>query len=521
MPEKGSKRVSPPRAWFAWFGLIVYIGLIIGIAHRATPYGSPDEAANAFFVHQQATSGQAMVQTDLTSAELAYAHPRSMVVQGNRLLSASFLGLVQVGGWAEHWFGLEASRLVVPVLSILAVMAFYSLLRRFWSPGWSWLGTALLAANPVWVQFQTLPMFHNGAFVSMLVITGYCLRRQFERPSWRWAAAVGVAYGLALYFRPVEVFWTGPLIAIVLLTMPGRWKWFPTVVIVTAIIQLPWLLADRSLYGSVLATGYTPESPVAINSTSSLATSLNRLLTPPGGWSLHFLSSAWWYFFLLLPANSALAVSAMVIYFRRKFVDWHKIVKLGLVSLLVVFPLAYYGSWDLYPLLPASNVGSLSSYSRYWLPLYLAMIPGMVLILKRLVARPVLLSMVVIVLLGSQIVMIGWHPGSGLAVRWQRQDQAVALRTGVLDHTPASAVIIAGQADKYLVDQRLTGSSLPTTETQWTALRSLVTDHHVFILQSAAGRTIDQLRSLLASHHLALSSPVTVTHDQLWQVIPS
>ncbi len=508
-------------------GTVVLAAVLIGwatlwVSHHSFPYGSPDEAANALMARQVATTGQPKLETHLTPSQLSLVHPRSLIVRGSQLESGSFLGLVDSLGVIWRWFGTWAAFSVVPILSLAAAAAFFSLLRRFWSLGWSLVGTSLLVTNPVWFQFQTLPMFHNGAFVSLLIITGYCLRRQFERPSWRWAALIGLAYGGAIFFRPVEAIWTAPLIGIVLLTMPGRWKWLMTWLVVSAALQLPWVWQDHVLYGSALATGYTPDGTFSTSQGGSILTSAVRLITPAGGhWSWHWLSSAWWYFFLILPANSALALASVFSYFQRKFVDWHKIIKLGLVSVFVIFPLVYYGSWNLYPLLPSSAVGSLSSYSRYWIPLYVAMIPGIVQMLKRLVGRPWIAGTVFSLLLASQIIMIGWHPGSGLHVRWQRQARAESLRNAVLTATPTDAVILAGQADKYLMDQRLVGSRLPATQPEWLVLGELAQSHHLYILQSVLGGSSQQAQHLMSSHQLEIDQHLSVGQDTLWRIRPS
>ncbi len=523
MRNRKIESAPPWGSWSIWVSLFLCSAVIVAVAVRATSYGSPDEAANAFFIHQLATTGQPVAATGLNSTELSYIHPRSMVIQGSLLKSGSFLGLIQVDGFVEHLFGPGTSRAVVPILSLIALAAFYGLLRRFWSHSWALLGTTLLAVNPVWFQFQTLPMFHNGAFASLLVVTGYFLRRQFEQPSWRWATAVGLAYGAALYFRPIEVIWTGPLMAIVLLTMPGRWKWFSLVVGLTLLVQTPWLVADQHVYGSALSTGYTPDGVVSGEpNATSVVTTLWHLFLPAGGqWSLHFLSSFWWYFVLMLPASSVLAAASLGVYFRRKFVTWKKVLKLTVVTALAFFPFIYYGSWNLYPLLSSSRVGTLSSYDRYWMIMFVAVIPGVVIMLKRLWSiRPWLAAVATILLLSSHIAMIVWHPGSGLLVRWERQREARQLTRAVAAATQTPSVIIAGQADKYFVGERLTAYGLPTTARQWLVLMSLSSQRPTYLLDSATSLSPAALQTTLGAHHLSLGQKIAVSHDTLWRIGP-
>ena len=51
-------------------------------------------------------------------------------------------------------------------------------------------------------------------------------------------------------------------------------------------------------------------------------------------------------------------------YFRRKYVAWSKSLKLTVISLIGLFPLVYYGTWNLYPATPSADVGALASYAR-------------------------------------------------------------------------------------------------------------------------------------------------------------
>lgn len=511
---------SRPASWFVWLrwiALVLYGVLLVGVSLHAEPFGSPDEAANALMARQVAQTGSARLPTQLAPEALAAFHGRSLLTIGQNIVPGSFVGFIYAAGWlGALWTGAEL--LLVPLLALVAVFGFYGLLRRFWSPGWAFLGASLVAINPVWFQFQTLPMFHNGAFVSLLILAGYCLRRQFERPSWRWSIVTGGAYGAAILMRPVEILWTGPLIAIVLLTMPNRWKWFSAAVATAVLLQLPWLLTDIHLYGSALATGYTPDGAVKTATTTGAFSSLVSIVTPVGGWSMHSLSSAWWYLLLMLPANSALAIAAVVIYFRRKFATWQKILKLSLVSVFVLFPLIYYGSLDLYPLLPASRVGTLASYDRYWLVLFVAMIPGVVLMLKRYAAQRLVLITVVGLLVSSQAAMIVWHPGSGLLARWERQRNAARLRQDVIAQTPITAIVISGQADKYFYGLRQTATNFPNTASGHKLLKSTLQDQPVYVLASALPMAADDENSLIAADGLFLTKIGDVYRDTLWQV---
>lgn len=513
---------SPPTRWFlvvAIASVVTWLVLTGWIVTHTSTVGSPDEAANQLFTQHLATTDSYRISTGLTAAQTAVIHPRSVAVQGSDLLPGSFLGLVQAGALMAKVFGLGAERFLTPLLTLVALVALYLIFRRFWGRWWALLGVTLLAIHPVFFEFATLPYLHNGAFAAMLVVAGWCLLRLLEQSSPGRSLLFGLAYGLALFFRPVEVLWTGPIVAVILLVRPGGWRWLGLAAAATLTCQIPWLLVNHQLFGSWLSSGYTPSGVFSdAAGLSAVATPVMRLFTPPGGqWSWHWLSSTWWFLILLLPTWSVMAVVSLGVYFRRKYTTPSKALKLSLISLLGVFPLVYYGTWNLYPQIPAAKIGALASYARYWLPLYVAMTPGVILVLRRITPRWLLVGVVGMMVV-SQLTVIITQPVSGLQARFAADRQARQRRQFMLGQTPVSAVIVAGSQDKYLYDARLTIFALPSTKTSWSIFQQLVQARPVFLLAAPNQYNLPQLIDQLTIQHLQLSDEVTVNRDQLWRI---
>ena len=275
--------------------IVTWLAVTGWIVTKTSTLGSPDEAANRNFITQLASTGDYHIPSPLSPAQLKLFHPRSVLIQGTHILPGSFLGLIQVGAILDRLAGPGASRMLTPLLSLACLLALYSIFRRFWSRGWSLLAVSLLAIHPVFLQFATLPYMHNGAFAAMLGISGLALLRLLELPT-KWRAVIfGMAYGLALYFRPIEVLWTGPIVAIVLLAR-GQWKNLSLATLIAFLFQFPWLATNRQLYGSWFSSGYTPDGIFSDQLGTGAVTALVwRLFVPPGGWSWHWLSSAWWF----------------------------------------------------------------------------------------------------------------------------------------------------------------------------------------------------------------------------------
>ena len=110
-------------------------------------YDSPDETANAFWAGRVA-AGQPLAIADPIVGEAGGAvHPRSMAVRGDLLLPGSFPGSFLLFGALQ-----PVSRLpfwmMTPLITALAGLAFYGLLRRLFPEG----RTALFAAALFYLQ---------------------------------------------------------------------------------------------------------------------------------------------------------------------------------------------------------------------------------------------------------------------------------------------------------------------------------------------------------------------------------
>lgn len=515
-------RTEPPasRAFFITAGLSALLWLLsIGwIAVTSVGLRSPDEAVNRYFIQRLATTGNLTVETGLLPVQLEVLRPRSVVVDGSTIKPGSFLGLIEVGGLIQRLSGAVGVRLLTPLIIFAGCVALFRVFRRFWGRWWSLLGVIAVAFHPAIFTYSTLPYLHNGAFLGSLMISGWCLLRLLEYPTFFRAIVAGLAFGGALFFRPIEAIWTAPLIIILLF---ARRLWLPAVVFVlgVVIVQLPWLIMNITTYGSMLTTAYTPSG--VFNSESALSTisePTRRLLTPPGGvWNWHWLSSAWWYLVLLTPVWSLMAVLATGAYVKRKFGSWKKVVKLSLIGVVALFPLVYYGTWDLYPTTPAQDVGVYAGYVRYWLPYYVAMAAGVVVLLRQL-RQPALVLAVFTFMLGSQIIAIWNHPASGLRSRMSSDDRVQQQRLGVLLNTEDDAIIIAGQHDKQFFDLRLSVPRLPQLDADWVHLKSVARSRPLYYYAAPGDGALEGNETQLIQFGFEVRERARIGNDVLFRL---
>jgi len=501
-------------------GLLMLVWIVLSgwFVARVTIVGSPDEAANRYFMTHLAQTGQYRVDTGVSAEALNYLHPRSMATQGQFLASGSFLGLVQTGAVMMKLGGAGAEKILIPMVSLAGLVAMFFVFRRFWGRWWSLFGAVLIALHPAFFEYATLPYMHNGALVALLMIAAWATLRLLEQPTVWKSILVGLSYGGALFFRPVEVLWTAPAL-IILLVARKLWRELIFVGIVTVLVQLPWLLINKEIYGSYLSSGYTPSGVFSDAVGGEAVTApLKKIFTPPGGeWSWHWLSSTWWYFILFLPTWPAAALVAISRYFHRKYVSWSKSLKLSVISLIGIFPLIYYGTWNLYPTTPAADVGALASYVRYWLPLYIVMAPGVIIVLRFIQRRAVYISVAAILLI-AQASTIWLHPVSGLRARLHANTKNENIRRQVVAVTESNAIIIAGHADKYFQQDRLSGFRLPQNEGEWKILQTVVNQRPVYLYVAVGAVDTAQAATTMADFQLQMEKVLTINRETLWKI---
>lgn len=494
-------------------GWLVFLGLT---SWRYSTPGSPDEAGNALIARQLAATNTYRVPVALSPRQLEVYRPRSLSTQGSTLTSGSFLGFVQVQAAGQRLFGDAGPIVVTLALLAGAIIALYRIGRRYWEWPWALLACGLIATMPAVAIFNTLPWHHAAIFTSLLVLTGLAVLRFQEHQTIGRAMIIGAVYGLALMIRPVDVLFTGPAVAVVMLAHHRGWLYGLIALGVALVVQLPWLIAGWHLFGGFLATGYTTTG-ISPTSDGQAGLAWWRIFVPPGGWSWHFWQAGWEGIVTPVPAVSAMAILSLVAYVRRKFTSLKKVVKIGAVSIFTVYYIVYYGSLDLRPL-TFTAVGFQISYIRYWLPLMAAMAAGVMVFLRGLSGLPrrtgILLGLTVI--LANAVTTI-WHD-SGFVGQARRDASQVAIQRGVLAATEPTSMIVAYNYDKVLVGRRLTSYRGPMNDSEWQLLAEIVAERPTYMLVTPVSPPLDQLASGAAQQQLRLERLSTISDATLWRL---
>lgn len=418
-----------------------------GYFNTGTKFDWPDETAAAFLTAQVANHNRLSMAEPLNTVVPNLVYPRSLKIENNKLVPASFYGLPLIYGLIAKITGLKIVLYFTLIFFCLALLALYDILKRIHSPTLAFCSTLLIMFHPGIWYYALHSYLPNILFLSLTIISIWfmVIRRK--------NLLAGIFLGLAFLVRPAEFYW---LIIIILSALyTGRSylskraviSFFVPIILSVAIL----LIMNQSIYGSYFNTGY------------GSATDLNN-----NGWlSIFFpfglhLSWTWEnivnYIYNLSPLYFILTwLGVIFALWNYRVLSKEKIFKIILpISIAFTYLLIFYGSWVFTDTI-IYRVGYIGvSYVRYWLPFYFvsAILGGYFLTViyysvKKFKAIVILFLAIfgsIIVFISSDSVLVRYED-SFLKVKSRRVTyQAInALARRIL---PNDAIIISSRSDK-------------------------------------------------------------------------
>ncbi len=396
-----------------------------------TKWTSPDETANYFFSRQfgekQALSyfDQAAVVGD------NLVMPRSLRSDSGWVKPVSFLGIIISYGTIASWLGTGVIPFLTPFFGALGIIFFYFLVSYiFKNKRIGLISAFLLASFPVYIYYTVRSMFHNVLFVVFLIIAAYFLaialggkkkegiweslknkffsfRLEKERNlQMIWALLAGAFSGLAVITRTSELIWLAPVAGIIWIFYARRLGLIKLLLFFAGLFLtlLPVAYWNTVLYQGSFNTGYNAMN----NSLQELSTASTEVVkTTFGGQATKYveyfetLSHNIFYFGF----NKAQSISMFkhyviemftelviiggigflilfiknIFHFRKRYLVYA--IVWGTLSIILIF---YYGSW-LFNDNPNPNSFTIgNSYTRYWLPIYLMLLPLVALAIEKI-----------------------------------------------------------------------------------------------------------------------------------------
>src|SRR6056297_161568 len=373
-------------------------------------YNSPDETANYIFIKNYLQTGQIAIDEPLNLELEKQIQGRSFNVNSHgRLVPQGFVGMIMVYGLIGKIIGLSLIEYLTPLLAVLAVMAFYGLIKRFFSPKIALFSGFLMALHPVFLYYSNRGMMNNIPVLSLVILAVYFWVKIFENEKSKLLFYVLSAFCLALavLMRPSELLWIAVMVLglIIWQRKKIKWSYFSVGLILMIVLALPVLEVNKTLYGSSFTTGYSKldnddgdrvelidisqadrdydkNKQALVVKKNNNVWDLTRAFIEPFGFKEKRLMENFYKFILLIfwwisiPLFLGLA---------KKFIDlMKKKIKRSEKFYLLTYCLSsvavfvYYGSWWLW--LYHSNYDLAKptldiSYVRYFLPIYIFGLP--------------------------------------------------------------------------------------------------------------------------------------------------
>lgn len=376
-------------------------------------WSSPDETANYIFSKLYGQTGQLVVQEDYNLYVQDIMHPRSFRSDHGTMKPVSFLGLPLIYGWLTSFTDYALIPLFTPFFASLGIIVYYLLVKEWLGKQAALLSSVLLAGFPVYIYYTARSMFHNVLFVVLLLagllflLYGLKYARQasgfFDKKiwqknyiSWLFTGLAGLAIGASLSVRTSEAIWVAPVLFLVWIFNIRKWGVLKPVLVVCFILLglMPMFYWNQVLYGNFYFGGYAEMNSsllelgksggeLAITTISGSFGQIRQILSGVLDKIFYFgfhprdsLAMFQAYFVSMFPWLFWPGVAGLALYYsrlrERTRYDWLFLLSLIVAGSILVL---YYGSWNFHdnPDVTQATIGN--SYTRYWLPIYLAFMP--------------------------------------------------------------------------------------------------------------------------------------------------
>lgn len=378
---------------------------------------SPDENANYTFTRLYEESGQLSFYEKYNFISEDIVKPRSYFSYQGEVKPVSFLGIMVFYGGLAKAFGSGIIPFLTPFFASLGLFFYYLLIKKLFGIKNALISFFILFSFPVLFYYSARSMFHNVLFLSFFIIFLYFLvlllqkkapdkklfknnKKEYYKELFNYdflyASLAGVFLGLTVAVRASELIWLVPAGLLLILLKWRKFNLFRLVIIFsfTLIALLPIFYHNQILYDSPFYGGYY-EMNKSLESISYAGGGIIKSFFTGHLRDIKNFSKTIFYtifYFGFHPRQSLQMFDVYVIkmfwYLFFPFVFgflsasiWQrKILKkvwpYGLSWLLLsAILILYYGSWKFVDNPDPNSFTIGNSYTRYWLPIYIFLIP--------------------------------------------------------------------------------------------------------------------------------------------------
>jgi 4-amino-4-deoxy-L-arabinose transferase-like glycosyltransferase len=343
---------------------------------------------------------------------------------------------------------------------VLGIVAFYNCVRIVWGERIARISFFLALFFPGWWYYATLGLFSHVLVVTLILWSLYSYLLYKKTPKFYFSALSGFLVALALFVRLAIAPWFGGIWIVLLFldiyTRRKRMFLFYSVwaIMIGLFFVLPSLLVHQSLFGAVLQTGY-------VLSQEGQRSLFVEIFFPGGIHPATAFKNFYEYAIILFWYVTIPSLLGMLYFFihlgKARLVERKYLFISVAVSLWLII---YYGSWTLTDNINF-NVSIGVAYVRYWLPLFLLLIPFAVYGYTKI--NTLIKSHNISLVVGGSALLL-YVILSAYAVFYQFEDSLVPIkktlainvqiRDEVIETTEEDAVIVSSRHDKVFFPSR-------------------------------------------------------------------
>ena len=499
-------------------------------------WSSPDETANYFFSKKFSLDRELSFFDPAAIEGDNMVMPRSLRSDFGWLKPVSFLGIIIIYGSIAGVIGTATIPFLTPFFAAMGIIFFYFLIKRIFSDRVALWSAFLLATFPVYVYYTVRSMFHNVLFIILLILALYFLiisiekrreKRKFfsfhvKKVNWKnylFAFLGGGFVGLAIITRTSELLWLVPVLGIMWLFYVKRFGLTKLILSLAGLFLalIPVVYWNQILYSSPIYGGYNEMN----RSLDDLSQSSNSMLSSISQGRFDYLNSYVdsikenvFYFgfkydqslemfdhyvidmFPILFYLSLFGLLLLIIRNIRKFKRKHLVYVLMWIVLSVIL-VFYYGSWKFNDNPDPNRFTIGNSYTRYWLPIYLMMMPlaslAIVSLSRALVApfkhvsknvrvyaRTGLQITAMLVIASSSLLFVLYGSEEGLTYLYYNNKAERVTAEKVFELTEPESIIITRYHDKFFFPERRVIMGILPNEEIFSATEKLVKNYPVY-----------------------------------------
>jgi len=364
-------------------------------------WSSPDETANYTFAKLYGQTGEISIFESYNLLVDDIMLPRSFRSDFGVLKPVSFLGIILIYGKIASLFSYKVLPFLTPFFASLGIIYYYLLIKRLFYKQLAFFSSLLLSIFPVYFYYSTRSMFHNVLFIVLLLISVYYAVLAVSKKSFYWRiflfALSGLFLGASIITRTSELIWILPFFFILWIFNIKKVGFLPIVVFLSFVLVgiLPMFYYNQILYGQAFFGGYNQMNN-SIISIGQNSTAIVKAVVVGEKHRLGEIFDSLYKSIFVFGFHPRQSLEMFQSYFVKMFsvLFWpglfgffiylyQAIKKRARKRLAYIFSVAvfsaililYYGSWIFNDNPDPSSRTIGNSYTRYWLPIYMAFIP--------------------------------------------------------------------------------------------------------------------------------------------------